>query len=130
MTEEDKSKTLVKIQTVSLVGLLLIAVVGLIAYGCQRKQESDRLETLRNLSCGRFTASVLIEAQELWDEGNAIRANLTAHMLEPERLAAFNQKHNELTSEHLRGVETFCDPDTIKRITETVKTKYPGLTRW
>jgi hypothetical protein len=130
MTDKEQSSTLLKIQTISIVGLLLIALGGIIVYGCQRKQESDRLNTIRGVKCGGSTSALLIEAGDLWDEINALRTTTPANSVAPEILAAANQRLKGLTSQHLSAVETFCDSETVKQIIDTVKTKYPGLTRW
>ena len=130
MTQRGQSQTLLKIQTVSIVGLLLIAIGGVIAYGCQRKRESDRLDAMRNYNCGRSSSAVLIEAQGLWDDLKVIRSAAPANGLAPGRLASFDQRLKDLTGQHLAGVEASCDSETVKRITDTVRTRYPGLTTW
>lgn len=116
----DQSTKMLRIQTISLVGLMLIAVGGVIVYSLHRKQESDNINTMRNYNCGRSQAAVLMEANGLWDD---FKVGATTS-------SAFSERLNNLTNQHLGGVETFCDSVTVRRITDIVKTKYPGLATW
>ena len=131
-------RMILKIQTIAIVGLLLIAVGGVITYGCQRKQEADRLRTMRNFKCGESTGKLLMEAPDMWDKLQTIRtamadssapAGLEVLEQRTKDLADLQQRGKDLTG-YLNDVDTYCGSKVAEEWTNTIQTKYPGLTTW
>ena len=129
---------LLKIQTIATVGLLLIAVGGVITYGCQRKQEADRLQAIRNSYCGTATGKLLTEAPDMWDKLQTIRTAM-ANGLTPAGLEVLEQRTRDLRDLEQRGkdltgylndIDTYCGSEVAKQWANTIKAKYPGLTTW
>jgi hypothetical protein len=132
------SRMILKIQTIAVVGLLLIAVGGVITYGCQRKQEADRLRAMHNLYCGESTGKLLMEAPDMWVKLQTIRmamadssapAGLEVLEQRTKDLGDLEQRRKVLTG-YLNDIDTYCGSKVAKQWTNRIKTKYPGLTTW
>jgi hypothetical protein len=126
---------LLKIQTLAIVGIFVIALFAAGLYGFERYREARRIQLLRSYSCGAARGELKSEAAKVWDDWQSYQADkikggdeftMTAYA----RISAINKAVESLTSERLRAVESYCDPVDIETEVKNVRSKYPGLTNW
>jgi hypothetical protein len=124
----------IKIQTIALAGLLVMAISAIGLHGLEHYREAQRARVIRASLCGAARGDLKSEAARLWEAWLSYKQDMGRGVdyvaQARSKLIAMHEPLQSLTSEKLRAVENYCDPAEVEAETNAVKTNYPGLTAW